>query len=196
MLECPIASPGKCLSQFTWSPAVQPNFSHSAQTWPTYPPYSFLLLPRKNLCLLLWNIDLKKLLSSQIWPTVKGACFSVTHYSLLVLKCQEYPFPEILILHVPNPASWENHKGGWALTCPDYGNPFSNQLYPVHLCDLLRPWGHRKLQDGGAEFLLYYCLHQYQLLSTSGLQMDIHCLLSRRIREDKGWLSFYENFAT
>lgn len=119
----------------------------------TYPHTLSCCSFRKKLCLLLWNIDLKKSLSPQIWSTVKGAYFSVNTLQSSCLTMSRIPFS----WNPPCACTWScilgESEGKVGTYFPDYGNPFSTQLYPVHLCDLLRPWGHRKFQDDGAEFL-------------------------------------------
>lgn len=91
--------------------------------------------PRKKLCLLLWNIGLKKSLSPQVWPTVIRASFSVNieGVSLLALKCQKCPFFNFsscsyLILHLGR----IKEKGGHAPVPPlrNEGNHFPCKLYP------------------------------------------------------------------
>ena len=127
---------------------------------------------RRKRCLLLWNVDLKKSLSPQIWPTVNSTCLSVNTLdaSFLFFKFQKHPFLNsssciYLFTHLGRFIRKDGYSPG--LTLRNQG----------HLWDLVRSWSHRKLQDCGAEFLLFSCLHQYQPLNISGLETDRPWLL-------------------
>lgn len=172
----------------SYSPAKVFSFCSNATCPCSLPACS----PRKKLWLLLWNTDLRKSLSPQVWPTLVTASFSgnvegASHH--LALKCQKCPFLNFsscahLMLHLGRIR--ENSRHSSFPTLRNEENHFPCLLYPRGFWELLGPYGHAKLWDGGAGwFAATEQSSALEKIQSSNRQHPVFCLgASGRARAD------------
>ena len=147
-------------------------FSFCSNKHDLAPRISLVAPHRRKRCLLFVKCWFKKVIESSDLAHCQQHLSSVNTLdaSFLVFKFQKHPF-----LNSSSCIYLFTHLGRFIRK--DGYSPSLTLRNQGHLWDLVRSWSHLKLQDCGAEFLLFSCLHQYQLLNISGLETDRPWLL-------------------